>query len=218
MIWIPFYIAILATVYRCYGWRTMLLMGAMAGFAIAATDQTCASLLRPILRRLRPANPDNPISEYVHIVNGYRGGKYGFPSCHAANTFAVVALTSLLFKRWTYTISIAAWAAIVSYSRMYLGVHYPGDILTGMLVGLFYGSVFYVCAGFVLGLYVMAFPYKTEPRRIVATYKRGAPSIIIKLGDTTTTTSPIMMPILVGLLIFACILLYSFTTWLSWQH
>lgn len=218
LIWVPFYLAILATVWRCYGWRTTLLMGAMAGLAIAAADQTCASLIRPLLQRLRPANLDNPISEFVHIVNGYRGGKYGFPSCHAANTFAVVGLTSLIFKRREYTIGILSWAVIVCYSRMYLGVHYPGDILTGAIIGTIFGMVSYMFAGLAMSMFVYVFPYKEEARRIVATYMRGAPTIKVRIGKYTDTTSPTMMPILVSLLLLSSILLYSFTTYLSWQR
>lgn len=217
MIWVPFYLTILATVWRCYGWRTALLMGVMAGLAIAAADQTCASLIRPHLHRLRPANLDNPISQFVHVVDGYRGGKYGFPSCHAANTFALVGLTSMLFKRREYTIGILSWAIIVCYSRMYLGVHYPGDILIGAIIGTIIGIATYLFAELAMSMFVYLFPKEEEARRIVATYKRGAPSITVRIGKYTDTTSPIMMPVLVCLLLLICIIIYAAATYFSWK-
>jgi undecaprenyl-diphosphatase len=72
----------------------------------------------------------------VYIVNGYRGGKYGFASSHAANSFGAAMLIALLFRNRGLTIWMFIWAAMVSYSRIYLGVHYPGDILCGALIGV----------------------------------------------------------------------------------
>jgi undecaprenyl-diphosphatase len=79
----------------------------------------------------------------VHLVNGECGGLYGFVSSHAANSFNV-ALLSLMFinKRW-YTICIIIWASIIGYSRIYLGVHYPGDVISGSLLGAFIGWSIY---------------------------------------------------------------------------
>ncbi len=103
---------------------------------IVYADQICATLIRPLVERMRPSNPNNPISEWVHIVNGKRGGRYGFPSCHAANSFGLAFFVMLLFKNRLLTLFILLWAALNSYSRIYIGVHYPGDLIAGMLVGL----------------------------------------------------------------------------------
>lgn len=206
-VWIPLYLTMLYAVYLSFGWRTMILMGVMTAVAVAASDQISASVLRPIFERLRPANLENPLSRYVHIVEGYRGGRFGFPSCHAANTFAAATLTSLLFRRWQYTVCVFIWAITICYSRLYLGVHYPGDILAGLTIGTVCGSTCYACSGMALALFVKAVPYKHEARQIVATYKRGAPYIHSRLFGHDITWRPTYLPVFVAivttLLIFA---------------
>lgn len=135
MIWILLYVAIAAVMWRMYGWQRALIAVIGAGIAVGLADFTCASIIRPLVERMRPTNPDNPISPLVHIVNGYRSGAYGFPSCHAANTVALAMFTTLIIRRRGYGVFIFAWAALQCYSRMYLGVHYPGDLLVGGIIG-----------------------------------------------------------------------------------
>lgn len=102
---------------------------------VGCTDYLCAGIIRPVVQQLRPTNPDNPLHTILHIVNGYVGGKYGFPSCHAANSFAITVFTSLWFRRkWIATILIG-WALLECYTRLYLGVHYPSDIVFGIAIG-----------------------------------------------------------------------------------
>lgn len=134
-VWIPMYAAIFAAVLWRYGWRRGILLSLAVGLAVAIADQTCASLLRPMAERLRPANLENPLSSMVHIVDGYRGGRYGFPSCHAANTFVLAAAVAIQLRRRGVVAFVYAWALVTCYSRIYLGVHYPGDILVGAIVG-----------------------------------------------------------------------------------
>jgi undecaprenyl-diphosphatase len=109
--------------------------------AIVLADQFCGHLLRPAVGRLRPANPDNPLSELAVIVNGYRGGTYGFPSCHAANSFALAVFTALLVRSRRVAAFIIIWAVVNSYSRLYLGVHYPGDLFVGAVFGSIFGAL-----------------------------------------------------------------------------
>lgn len=96
-----------------------------------------------------PSNPENPLSEMVHIVGGYRGGSYGFPSCHAANSFALASFLTLLFANRKLSLFIFAWAVLNSYSRVYLGVHYPGDLLVGAIIGTAAGLAMAFAAGYV---------------------------------------------------------------------
>lgn len=142
-IWVPAYAVVAAVLIRLFGWRNGIMIIAATAIAVALSDQTCATFIRPHVQRLRPANPDNPISSLVHIVDGYRGGKYGFPSCHAANTFAFATTISLVLCRRYITVALFAWALLNCYSRIYLGVHYPGDLLTGACIGAIYGALMY---------------------------------------------------------------------------
>ena len=80
----------------------------------------------------------------IDVVNGYRGGMYGFTSSHAANTFGVALFLSLVMRSWSLSIILFIWAALNAYSRMYLGVHYPGDIFFGTLTGLGSGILMYL--------------------------------------------------------------------------
>lgn len=140
-IWAPMYALILLLFFKKYHPMRAGVFTVMLVAAIALTDQTCATLLRPMFERMRPSNLDNPLSEFVTVVDGYRGGRYGFPSCHAANSFALAMFLSLVARRRGFTIFIFGWAILNSYSRMYLGVHYPGDIIVGAAIGSSYGLI-----------------------------------------------------------------------------
>ncbi|MBO5457065.1 MAG: phosphatase PAP2 family protein [Muribaculaceae bacterium] len=143
--WIPMYLLIILWMWWKYGWQKALMavLGSLIAFGIA--DYTCASVLRPLFCRLRPSNPDSEIAQLVHIVNGYRGGRYGFPSCHAANTFAFAVFISLYLRNRGLFIGLVIWALLNCYSRIYLGVHYPGDIICGMIIGSFIGFIVNRC-------------------------------------------------------------------------
>ena len=118
--------------------RHALLVLAMLVLAFVLADQLSSGLIKHLVERLRPTH-DPSLSDAVHIVNGYRGGMYGFVSSHAANSFAAATFLSLLFRNRAVTISLMAWAVLQCYSRIYLGVHFPGDILGGMAVGMLVG-------------------------------------------------------------------------------
>lgn len=142
-IWLPFYAVLAYLLFRRMSWKRASICLVTIGLIILAADQTCATLIRPEIGRLRPANLNNPLSSFVHVVNGYRGGRYGFPSCHATNTFALAVFMSLVIRHKWFTVMMFSWAFVVSYSRMYLGVHYFGDLFCGATIGSLFAVLFY---------------------------------------------------------------------------
>lgn len=135
-IWVPMYATLLFILCKNLNWKLTLFTVVAITLTVTFADQICATVIRPIVGRMRPSNPNNPLSEFVHILHNKRGGSYGFPSCHAANSFALAFFVLLFFKQRVLTAFLIIWALVNSYSRIYLGVHYPGDLLAGMLVGL----------------------------------------------------------------------------------
>ena len=135
-IWVPMYLALAYLLFRNMSLKQVVMCLVAIALLVVITDQMSSSLIRYAVGRLRPANLENPISDMVHIVDGYRGGRYGFPSSHAANSFGLAFFLLYSFRRSPIPVFVMVWAIFNSYSRIYLGVHYPGDILCGVLVGL----------------------------------------------------------------------------------
>lgn len=134
IIWVPMYLSLLFVLLKNYSYSQVLKFLLAMGIVFFFTDYFSSQVIRPFVCRLRPSNLDNPISYMVHVVDGYRGGAYGFPSNHSSNTWGLVFFMTFLLRRFYLTCFLTLWALVVCYSRMYLGVHYLGDLLMGCLL------------------------------------------------------------------------------------
>ena len=137
--WIPLFLWWVWLVVKHYGKRCWWVFLAV-GLVILCTDQLSAHVCKPLFQRLRPCfNPE--LEGLVHLPNGLPGGRFGFVSSHAANTFAVASyLTGVLWRRYRWIGWVLyGWAFLSSYSRIYVGVHYPGDIVAGAALGILIG-------------------------------------------------------------------------------
>jgi len=123
-------------------WIEILLIFMAISLVVILCDQFASSFCKPFFERLRPTYHPDFIGE-VKTVFGYRGGRFGFISSHAANAFGFAMLTSLIFKYRFYSITIFIWATVNSYSRIYLGVHFISDIVPGIIIGLLFGWLVY---------------------------------------------------------------------------
>jgi len=141
---IPLYLFLLFLTYKQFGLKKTFVALLFVVLLIALSDQT-SNLFKYGFKRLRPCHNEN-ISHLIRLVGNRCGGLYGYFSAHAANSLAIAVFFGLMLKSklsFLFPILIV-WALAVSYSRIYLGVHYPMDVVTGMFIGLIYASLFYV--------------------------------------------------------------------------
>jgi undecaprenyl-diphosphatase len=130
--WIIFYGLILVIIIKKYDKKALFIFVSIT-LMIVCADQL-AGVLKHTIQRLRPSN-DPTISYLIHAFYN-KGGQFGFVSAHAANAFSFATFSLLLFKNRRYTAFILPWAAMIAYTRIYLGVHYPGDVLGGAVLGI----------------------------------------------------------------------------------
>lgn len=201
-IWIPMYVVLAAALFATQRMRVAAIMLLFLVTGIILCDAGINHIIRPLLARLRPAHPDSPISNLVHIVNDYRGGMFGFPSCHAANSFCLAIFLCMVARSRLFVCMIIIWAIIHSYTRLYLGVHYPGDLMAGAFVGSAVGFVMWWLSEKVLS-------------RTVCPEPRFSSELSGELSLRTFMRNPWSWPVIVELLTFIVIAYMAFngTLW-----
>lgn len=139
---IPLYTVLLFLCYRFFGLKGTLVIIVAVALMITCTDQL-SNFFKYGIKRLRPCH-DPEINELMRLVKSYCGGKYAFFSAHSANSFAVASFFSFMFRKKIRFLPafLIIWAALVAYSRVYIGVHFPLDIFVGAFVGSFFGWVY----------------------------------------------------------------------------
>lgn len=140
-VWLPVYLFLIYLVVKQYGKRCWIFF-LVVGVVVLCSDQLSAHVCKPLFQRLRPCyNVD--FQDLINLPKGMAGGHYGFVSSHAANTFAIGTFLTAALRKNTKWIGwlLFAWAFLSSYSRIYIGYHYPGDILCGAVLGILIGLI-----------------------------------------------------------------------------
>lgn len=143
--WIPVAVVLLYVLIRNNNLRAVGTILLAIALSILLADQGASSVCKPLFGRLRPTHEPS-IMYAIDVVNGYRGGKFGFISSHAANTFAVATLLTLLVRGRRLAIVLFGWALLNCWTRVYLGVHYVGDLMCGALWGTLTATAVYFAA------------------------------------------------------------------------
>ena len=142
-VWVPLYLLLVYWTVKQYGKRCWWVFLAV-GLVVLCSDQISSHLFKPLFHRLRPCFNED-FEGIIHLPKGLAGGQFGFTSSHASNTFAIATfLTPALskYRPWP-AILLFMWAFISSYSRIYIGYHYPGDIIVGAILGVLIGVIFW---------------------------------------------------------------------------
>lgn len=133
--WVPLYVSLFFLVLKNNeSFMKILLIIGCAALCLLLAGTVDDAIVKPLVARWRPAH-DPQIGAVVDVVNGYRGGRFGFFSAHACNTFSIAIFFSLLVRSRLLTFFLVLWSLVNCWTRLYLGVHFPGDILVGLLWG-----------------------------------------------------------------------------------
>ena len=141
--WVPLYISLFIIVLRNNdNVRKVLMVVGAAGLCVLLAGSIDDMIVKPTVARWRPTH-DPVIGAVVDVVDGYRGGKYGFFSAHASNTFSIAIFFCWLVRNRLLSVAMIIWSLTNCWTRLYLGVHFPGDILVGLTWGFIVGSGVY---------------------------------------------------------------------------
>lgn len=141
--WIPLYLALFYVVIKSnMTKKDILFIVAAAGFCVLCAGGFDDSIVKPLVARWRPTH-DPQIGMLIDTVDNYRGGNYGFFSAHASNTFSIALFFSLLMRRRWLVVTLVCYSLVNCWTRLYLGVHYPGDITVGLIWGSIVGYCIY---------------------------------------------------------------------------
>ena len=141
-VWMPLAFVLLCVLLKNNNIKDFFLLVVLVAVVATLTDTISSGICKPFFERWRPTN--DPVLMYaVDVVNETRGGRYGFTSSHAANSFGIATFIMLLIRNRALSCSLIIWASMNAFTRIYLGVHYPGDILAGTLIGVLVGFAMY---------------------------------------------------------------------------
>ncbi len=143
--WFPLYAVLLYLLYRKLSRKVFFIALLSIILNTLSTDQGSTRLFKEQFERLRPCYHED-IKGRIRLVKKSCGGKYGFVSSHASNAFGIAVLGGLMlipFYRFSFCL-LLLWAAMISYSRIYLGVHFPGDVIGGVVFGSLSGYLYYL--------------------------------------------------------------------------
>ena len=137
-IWIPLILMLVYVLVKNNTLKNFFTLLLFIGVVVGLTDTISSGICKPFFERWRPTN-DPLLMYFVDVTDDIRGGDYGFTSSHAANSFGIATFLILLIKNKALTISLIIWASMNAFTRIYLGVHYPGDIIAGTFTGITVG-------------------------------------------------------------------------------
>ena len=140
--WTLVIIVLLAIIFKNNTWKEALMVYVAMILLIVVADRICSGIVKPLVARWRPTQ-DPQLMYLVDVVRGYRGGRFGFFSGHACNTMCMAMFLSWLFRSTKVTLTLFFWSLSTTFTRLYLGVHYLGDVCVGFIVGAILGFGFY---------------------------------------------------------------------------